>query len=238
MYRDTILVTLSYVQKVRILINISPIGPTSSFPISSKIPKSPEMTILSETSSKLPHFDSFLANSKVPQGQTDELLTWLFKVNQKKQAVRSTRNRDLRKEAMLEASRRAAQEALEAKQRERRAKWKDVMSTWTPAAPTPSTEIDDNLCDCEACFLCQRHKPEMHGKCYCNVIFSPRPMFMDFVQSNKNFDDDEESMEVDNFLASLNTNSNNSSIPLKKRKHSEIEEESEDSLTGRKRATA
>lgn len=196
------------------------------------------MTILAESSSQLPQFDSFLKNSNVPQGMNDELLTWLFKVNQKKVAVRSTRNRDLRKEAMLEASRRAAQESLEAKQRERRAKWQDVMSTWTPAAPAPSPEVDDNLCDCEACFLCQRHKPEMHGKCYCNVIFSPRPMFMDFVQPSKNFDDDEDSMEVDNFLASLNSNSNNSSIPLKKRKHYEIEEESEDSLTGKRRATA
>jgi len=236
LHRVAILLNALYVQKVRIFINITPPTPLEhslSLFLSSKPTK---MTILSETS-KLPHFDSFLANSKVPQGQTDELLTWLFKVNQKKISVRSTRNRDLRKEAMLEASRRAAQESLEAKQRERRAKWQDVMNTWTPPTPPPPPETDDNLCDCEACFLCQRHKPEMHGKCYCNVIFSPRPMFMDFVQSNKNYDDNEESMEVDNFLASLNSSSN-SSIPINKRKHSEIEEESDDSLVGRKRATA
>merc|ERR1719450_1464933 len=64
-------------------------------------------------------WDSFLANSKVPQGQTDELLTWLSKVNQKKQTVRCRRDRDLRLEAMLEAARVSAQAELERKQKER-----------------------------------------------------------------------------------------------------------------------
>ena len=46
------------------------------------------MTILSVSESLArkspPPMDSWLAHSKVPQGQTDELLTWLSKVQQKK----------------------------------------------------------------------------------------------------------------------------------------------------------
>jgi len=193
------------------------------------------MTILNKpNTAPLPHFDSFLSKSKVPQGQTDELLTWLAKVNQKKSAIRSTRNRDLRKEAMLEASRQAAQASLEAKQKERMARWRDMMRTWTPTtlvSPEP-----DNICDCDSCFLCQRHKPEMHGKCYCNIIFSPRPVFMDFhsLEPTENYNDDEVSLGVDKFLASLD-----SSVPPKKRKYQEIDNEFEDSgFVGRKRATA
>merc|ERR1712226_570128 len=112
--------------------------------------------------------DSWLAHSKVPQGQTDELLTWLSKVQQKKASIRSTRARDLRKEALLEAARVSAQSELEKNQRDR---------------------------------------PSMYGKCYCNVIFSPRPMFMDFsppVLASEAFAGDEEvSKEADSFLASL-----------------------------------
>jgi len=192
------------------------------------------MTILTEPVGTLPHFDSFLAKSKVPQGQTDELLTWLSKVNQKKAAIKSTRNRDLRKEAMLEASRQYAQNALESKQRERLARWRDMMRIWTPSTQEPQMyQTDNSICDCESCFLCKRHKPEMHGKCYCNVIFSPRPVFMDFhsIESGRGYNDDKESMEVDKFLASLD-----SCVPPKKRKYIDIEED--DDLIGRKRATA
>lgn len=186
------------------------------------------MTIL--TPSALPvarksqPWDSFLANSKVPQGQTDELLTWLSKVNQKKHSIRSTRHRDLRKEAMLESARLSAQAQLEMKQRERMQKWRTVMTTMNP--PTPS-EVDDTLCDCDSCVLCQRHRSTMYGKCYCNVIFSPRPVFMDFntlVSATDAFSDDEDSIQVDNFLASLS---------LKRKPDSE-----EESLAGRKRAKA
>ena len=108
------------------------------------------MTILSESTlpvaRKSQPWDSFLANSKVPQGQTDELLTWLSKVNQKKQSIRTTRHRDLRKEAMLESARLAAQAQLEMKQRERMQKWRTVMTTISPPAPT---EVDETLCDCD-----------------------------------------------------------------------------------------
>ena len=62
-----------------------------------------------------PPMDSWLAHSKVPQGQTDELLTWLSKVQQKKATIRSTRARDFRKEALLEAARVSAQAELEKK---------------------------------------------------------------------------------------------------------------------------
>jgi len=154
---------------------------------------------------------SFLANSVVPQGQTDELLTWLSKVNQKKFAVRGKRDRDLRKEAMLEHARLAAQAELESKQRSRLARWRNVMTSLTPppSPPTSPTHEQDSLCDCESCVLCLRHKSSMFGKCYCNVIFSPRPVFMDFttplVSASDAFSDDQTSIEADNFLASLSS---------------------------------
>ena len=154
-----------------------------------------------------PPMDSWLAHSKVPQGQTDELLTWLSKVQQKKATIRSTRARDFRKEALLEAARVSAQAELEKKQRERLQRWREVRPTVYSRPPSPA-ERDENLCDCESCFLCQRHRPSMYGKCYCNVIFSPRPMFMDFtcspVLASEAFAGDEEvSKEADTFLASL-----------------------------------
>jgi len=153
---------------------------------------------------------SFLANSVVPQGQTDELLTWLSKVNQKKFAVRGKRDRDLRKEAMLEHARLAAQAELESKQRSRLARWRNVMTSLTPppSPPTSPTHEQDSLCDCESCVLCLRHKSSMFGKCYCNVIFSPRPVFMDFstpLSASDAFSDDQTSIEADNFLASLSS---------------------------------
>ena len=154
-----------------------------------------------------PPMDSWLAHSKVPQGQTDELLTWLSKVQQKKATIRSTRARDFRKEALLEAARVSAQTELEKKQRERLQRWREVRPTICRPPSPPMVERDENLCDCESCFLCQRHRSSMYGKCYCNVIFSPRPMFMDFsppVLASEAFAGDEQvSKEADNFLASL-----------------------------------
>jgi len=173
------------------------------------------MTVLTEeplvVARKSQPWDSFLANSVVPQGQTDELLTWLSKVNQKKFAVRGKRDRDLRKEAMLEHARLAAQAELESKQRSRLARWRNVMTSLTPppSPPTSPTHEQDSLCDCESCVLCLRHKSSMFGKCYCNVIFSPRPVFMDFttplVSASDAFSDDQTSIEADNFLASLSS---------------------------------
>merc|ERR1719273_476615 len=88
-------------------------------------------------------------------------------------------------------------------------KWRTVMTTMNP--PTPS-EVDDTLCDCDSCVLCQRHRSTMYGKCYCNVIFSPRPVFMDFnthhshhVSAADAFSDDQTSIEADNFLAALSS---------------------------------
>jgi len=154
-----------------------------------------------------PPIDSWLANSKIPQGQTDELITWLSKVHQKKAAIRSGRARDLRKEAVLEASRQSAQAELETKQRERLQRWRQVMPTVCQQRQPVHSERDESLCDCESCFLCQRHRHTMYGKCYCNVIFSPRPVFMDFstpVSASEAFSgDDVVSKEADAFLASL-----------------------------------
>jgi len=155
-------------------------------------------------------WDSFLANSKVPQGQTDELLTWLSKVNQKKQTVRCRRDRDLRLEAMLEAARVSAQAELERKQKERLARWRHVMTSLTPPPSPPQTseDHDSSLCDCDTCVLCARHASSMYGKCYCNMIFSPRPVYMDFtspLSATEAFSDDQTSIEADNFLASLSS---------------------------------
>merc|ERR1719189_3037495 len=192
------------------------------------------MTVLTEqpadlvVARKSQPWDSFLANSAVPQGQTDELLTWLSKVNQKKSAVRGRRDRDLRKEAMLEHARLAAQAELERKQRERLARWRNVMTSLTPPPSPPHQDSDpETLCDCESCVLCLRHKSSMYGKCYCNVIFSPRPVFMDFnthhVSASDAFSDDQTSIEADNFLAALSS----------KRKAEETEE-----MVAHKRAKA
>ena len=150
-------------------------------------------------------WDSFLANSAVPQGQTDELLTWLTKVNQKQLRMRGQRgDRDLRKEAMLEAARVSAQAELERKQRERLARWRTVRTDLSPPPSPPksptSAEAAD-FCDCDACVLCARHKSTTYGKCYCHMIFSPRPVFMDFTTDT--FSEDKTSVDADHFLASL-----------------------------------
>jgi len=192
------------------------------------------MTILAEpvVARKSHPWDSFLANSKVPQGQTDELLTWLSKVNQKKQNIRCRRDRDLRKEALLEAARLSAQSELERKQRERLLKWRSMSSSLTPPPSPPEQESADDvsLCDCDTCVLCVRHRSSMYGKCYCNMIFSPRPVFMDFtspsISATDAFSDDSTSIEADNFLASLSGG---------KRK---CEEQSWDQVSGAKRAKA
>ena len=140
-------------------------------------------------------WDRFLANSKIPQGQTDELLTWISKVNQKKNAVRGRKERDLRKEVLLESARQAAQKALRDLQQERMEKWKMLK-----VSKQLKTEVD-NSCDCLTCILCKRYQRQTYGKCYCNVIFRPMPMSLDCISN-----EDEDSMSVDKFLASLSSN--------------------------------
>merc|ERR1711994_773407 len=98
-----------------------------------------------------PPMDSWLAHSKVPQ---------------KKATIRSTRSRDFRKEALLEAARVSAQTELEKKQRERLQRWREVRPTVCRPPSPPAVDRDENLCDCESCFLCQRHRSSMYGKCY------------------------------------------------------------------------
>merc|ERR1712211_173882 len=80
------------------------------------------------------------------QGQTDELLTWLSKVQQKKATIRTTRARDFRKEALLEAARVSAQTELEKKQRERLQRWREVRPTICRPPSPPLVERDENLC--------------------------------------------------------------------------------------------
>jgi hypothetical protein len=169
-------------------------------------------------------WDRFLANSKVPQGQTDEIITWVTKINQKRASLRSgglRQARDLRKEALLECARRAATTALQARQRERMARWRNLKATLQLAPPPPpSPPQDKSLCDCDACFLCRRHRGSIFDKCYCSSIFSPRPVFMDFTISSVSCSKSAssltgdlyagvaESREMDNFLASLGSSSN------------------------------
>ena len=146
-------------------------------------------------------WDRFLANSKVPQGQTDELLTWISKVNQKKNMVSRQKNKDLRKEALLQNAKISAVNTLHSMQNERRRRWNEFKLR------QKGISDDDSICDCEACFLCIRHNGAMHGKCYCNVIFSPRPYFMEFNHTSKTINNqDEHSMAIDNFLSSLSSN--------------------------------
>ena len=167
-------------------------------------------------------WDRFLANSKVPQGQTDEIITWVTKINQKRSALRSgSRQRDLRKEALLENARRAATAALQTLQCERMARWRNLRATLEQPtlapSPPPPPQQQRSLCDCDSCFLCRRHRGGLFDKCYCSVIFSPRPVFMDFTSSTSSigcagaagrlavdlYAGVAESQEIDNFLASL-----------------------------------
>lgn len=143
-------------------------------------------------------WDRFLANSKVPQGQTDELLTWISKVNQKKTFVSRLKNKNLRKEALLQTAKLSAVNTLHSMQNERRRRWNEFKLR------QKCSSEEDSICDCEACFLCIRHNGALHGKCYCNVIFSPRPLFMNF-DHNKPDTQDEHSLKIDNFLSSLSS---------------------------------
>jgi hypothetical protein len=155
-------------------------------------------------------WDRFLANSKVPQGQTDEIITWMTKLSQKRQSIRSTRARDLHKEAVLESARRAAATALQTLQQERMARWRKLRPSLAqpppPPSPSPSGHQQRSLCECDSCFLCRRHRVGVLDTCYCSVIFSPRPVFMDLGNGGDGVDifaSVAESQEMDSFLASL-----------------------------------
>jgi len=148
-------------------------------------------------------WDRFLANSKVPQGQTDELLTWISKVNQKKNFVSRQKDKNLRKEALLNSAKLNAVDTLHSMQFERRRRWNEFK-----ARQKCISEEDTSICDCEDCFLCLRHNGALHGKCYCNVIFSPRPFFMEL--KHKTEIQDEHSKTIDNFLSSLSSDNSNS----------------------------
>ena len=181
-------------------------------------------------------WDRFTAGARVPQGPNDELVVWLGKLNQKMRVVRSARRLNLFKEALLESARTVAQAELRARQTERRQRWHALCSSWD--MDNEKDEMDENedledavvgepssnsssLCDCSSCIHCQRHQSQMFGKCYCHVIFSPIPIFMDFslTPATDLFVDVDESREVDNFLASLGSGSGSP-----KRKSEEEEE--------------
>jgi len=161
-------------------------------------------------------WDSFTASSRVPQGPTDELVTWIGKINQKMRVVRSSRSLDLRKETLLASAKAAAQATLRARQSERRQRWEAVCNSWgtneeeagdSIEEETTAEEPEGSLCDCSCCILCQRHLSQMFGKCYCHVIFSPSPVMMDcsLTPVTDLFVNVDESREVDNFLASLSS---------------------------------
>jgi hypothetical protein len=162
-------------------------------------------------------WDSFTASSRVPQGHTDELVTWIGKINQKMRVVRSSRSLDLRKETLLATAKAAAQATLRARQSERRQRWEDICNSRgtnedeaggsLEEEESTAEEPEGSLCDCSCCILCQRHLSQMFGKCYCHVIFSPSPVMMDFSLTPVTdlFVNVDESREVDNFLASLSS---------------------------------
>jgi hypothetical protein len=87
-----------------------------------------------------------------------------------------------------------------------------------------------SLCDCSSCILCQRNQSAMFGKCYCHVIFSTSPVLVDFALTPATdlFVDVDESREMDNFLASLSSETSSA-----KRKSEE-----EESPNGHKRCKA
>jgi len=82
-----------------------------------------EMTGDSHENLQIFPWDRFLANSKIPQGQTDELLLWISKVHQKKKGINMRKHSDYRKQAMLANALVCAQNHLRLKQRDRLEKW-------------------------------------------------------------------------------------------------------------------
>jgi len=81
------------------------------------------MTEVGDKNSQIFPWDRFLAHSKIPQGQTDELLLWISKVHQKKKGITMRKHSDYRKQAMLENALVSAQNHLRLKQRDRMEKW-------------------------------------------------------------------------------------------------------------------
>eukprot|EP00088_Acartia_fossae_P070620 TRINITY_DN9522_c0_g1_i1.p1 TRINITY_DN9522_c0_g1~~TRINITY_DN9522_c0_g1_i1.p1 ORF type:complete len:244 (-),score=36.97 TRINITY_DN9522_c0_g1_i1:94-825(-) len=196
-----------------------------------------------EPSTKPVPWDSFLAKSKVPQGRTDELLTWISKVNQKRNILHRQKERDLRKEALLHSAKLSAVHTLQSMQSDRRRRWNLLKASQNNFSDSADSRVNadsqmdvesstTSQCDCEACFLCIRHNEGMHGKCYCNVIFSPRPIFMGIkpiavpsinntlsISSNNRLrNDDELSNNIDNFLSSLSSR-NSQNGPLKRKRN-------------------
>jgi len=175
-------------------------------------------------------WDSFLAKSKVPQGQTDELLTWISKVNQKRRIVNKQKEKDLRKFAILESVKRTAVSSLHSLQTERRMRWNQMRNKQLVlSADYVLQEKKKSLCDCEACFLClRRNGGGTLTECYCNNLFSPRPQNtkIDMVKSNlENINislmEDEHSADINSFLSSLHLDKSLSCSSTLKRKVSE-----------------
>jgi len=150
--------------------------------------------VISSTESRVP-WDKFLANSKVPQGQTDEVLTWISKVNQKVNIVRSTKYRDYRKEVLLENSRKSAREFLKSKQVERRQKWRLLKKAISQEEVT--TNINYNIA--HICVLCSGRASPVPGQCCYNKNLDSESG----TAADNKFSQDEESRKVDDFLASL-----------------------------------
>jgi len=176
-------------------------------------------------------WDSFLAKSKVPQGQTDELLTWISKVNQKRRIVNKEKEKDLRKVAILESVKRTAVSSLHNLQTERRKRWNQIKNKQLALSPRKLLqEKEKSLCDCESCFLCRRRNGSgTLADCYCNNFFSPRPPHftkIDMVKSNLeniniSFMEDEHSADINSFLSSLHFDKSLSCSSTSKRKVSE-----------------
>jgi len=141
-------------------------------------------------------WDKFLSKSKIPQGQTDELLTWLSKVNQKKNFIKSKRVKDIRMEAILECARKSALCILHSKQQERRTRWEQIKLTLVNLK-------DKAKCECTSSFVCILHQRSLHGSTSCDT-FEPKKRLTDACSgppARHVYDEDSENLDV--FLASL-----------------------------------
>jgi len=152
--------------------------------------------VISSTKSRVP-WDSFLANSKIPQGQTDEVLTWISKVNQKVNIVRSTKYRDYRKEVLLENSRKSAREFLKSKQEERRQRWRLLKKAISQEENKATTNIKDNFE--HICGYCSVRASPVPGQC----CFNKKLYSESGTAAHYKVLQDDESRKVDEFLASL-----------------------------------
>jgi hypothetical protein len=160
-------------------------------------------------------------------GQEKDLATWIIRLSAKGEALRCQRRYDYRQVALISSAKSVAERQLFVEQKQtrlmptpqknhphHRRKRKSSLCLggggMRAATAASSCDLDDCICDCEFCPLCQQHSAAGVNSCYCNVIFSPRSSSAN--ASAWDDDDSEESKLIDDFLAALD------SLPSKKQK--------------------